>query len=356
MSDIRNLIIGKGTESYLAVNKAKADLEDVKKQLDVAKARLAEANEEFEQVLSEVEAAGVTKSKAKKAIEEINQTLESIGIISVGGGAGASDTSEKTERRKRKEKSEKTDPVQTQVDNGNKETDTAAEPDVNVESESSAKNVEVKVSEENKTKEAEATDELVEIETLIDEATVSIDEPRRGEARDVLKNALAMASKVAIQEDATLDLDYFRSFLTELSRDPGLMKLHSAIYVEFVRVLSSVEEQAPLVQMVLPEENGCEDVFVEDDAASHDAGNLDESSFDEDIVDEYDDYSEDVDVVSDDDMFPVDDKGDVDTSEVTVVDDIAGMDFLSEPAADESPVEETKKERKPFAPPPFIKR
>lgn len=266
MSDIRNLIIGKGTESYLAVNKAKADLEDVKKQLDVAKARLAEANEEFEQVLSEVEAAGVTKSKAKKAIEEINQTLESIGIISVGGGAGASDTSEKTERRKRKEKSEKTDPVQTQVDNGNKETDTAAEPDVNVESESSAKNVEVKVSEENKTKEAEATDELVEIETLIDEATVSIDEPRRGEARDVLKNALAMASKVAIQEDATLDLDYFRSFLTELSRDPGLMKLHSAIYVEFVRVLSSVEEQAPLVQMVLPEENGCEDVFVEDDA------------------------------------------------------------------------------------------
>lgn len=295
MTDLRTLIFGKGSETALAVEKAKAGvdeakagIEEAKLRLEEAKVHLADANAAFDLVLAEMEEAGLPKAKARKAIEEINQTLVSIGAISEDEAVGtvSAATTEKPPRRKRKDKPETeegsdanvvvTPTAESSVET-NSDTKAAASvanevsvveapsPEV-VENPAEVQSIAdstVSVVEEvvepsvivTEQSGANSSVEQSEILDLINEATVDVDADKKIEVLGILTNALDLASNVATSEGGDLDLDFFRDFLGGMANDPEEVSFVVSVYKAFIDVISAVEAQTADVKLVLPSEN-----------------------------------------------------------------------------------------------------
>lgn len=411
MTDLRNLIIGKGSEAALAVDKAKANVEDAragieeaKQRLEEAKSHLSDMNTAFDNVLSEMEAAGLSKGKARRAIEEINQTLVAIGAIAGEDAVSVVlPSTEKPARRKRKEKTDETE-EDTKSTSGDAEA-SAETAMADTRSEVVEQPVVVEVSEQPSGADLEV--EVDEINELIVESTVDFDASRVELVRSILKYALSVAYNVASNEGAQVDLDYFRTFLTDIARDPEQDTFKGDVYNAFVNVITAVENQESEISFVLlPAEeetnNNSEDYIfvdsifgglsteivesaeetvvepVEDEVGIDDLEKY--SGDDDEMVDDYEDYQmDDESHVSDDATFPISGDNEVSSDAVSVIDNIDNMNFLEEvqPSVDiqkdksvenktpeasikkeesEKPSEEAQKARKPFAPPPFLKR
>lgn len=294
MTDLRTLIFGKGSETALAVEKAKAGvdeakagIEEAKLRLEEAKAHLADANAAFDLVLAEMEEAGLPKAKARKAIEEINQTLVSIGAISEDEAMGAvsAATTEKPSRRKRKDKPETEDgsdanvvvtPTAESVVESNSVTEAASvtnevsvveaplsevvenpaavQPIADSAASVTEEVVEPSVIVAEKT-DANSSVDQSEILDLINEATVDIEADKKTEVLGILTNALDLASNVATNEGGDLDLDFFRDFLGGMANDPEEASFVVSVYRAFIDVISAVEAQTADVKLVLPSEN-----------------------------------------------------------------------------------------------------
>lgn len=469
MTDLRNLIIGKGSEAALAVDKAKAGveearagIEEAKQRLEEAKSHLSDMNAAFDAVLVEMEEAGLSKAKARKAIEEINQTLFAIGAIAGEDAVPATaPAAEKPARRKRKDKSEEASETEELPGETKPESPVTAEPavveeaTVDLVTETVAEvappaAVEAFVPSESEAGEAEVQDqtsvagsdaEISEIVDLIDESTSGFDATRVDAVKAILNDALAIASSVAAKEGAHLDLEYFRAFLTDIARDPEQDAFNASVYDAFGNVITAVEDQAAEIKFVLPAEEilveeavvavveetapeapgseeivdpieepvaveaivgaaetpsvevseapAVEEIFIEEAATESPSeeeavgenvvDDLDQYAGNEDeMVDDYEEYqSDDYAGISDDETFPISGEEEVTSADVSVVDNIDDMNFLEDApaAAEEAPKveeavvepvkaeEEPKKEeseapkaRKPFAPPPFLKR
>jgi len=449
MTDLRNLIIGKGSEAALAVDKAKAGVEDAragieeaKQRLEEAKSHLSDMNAAFDAVLVEMEEAGLSKAKARKAIEEINQTLFAIGAIAGEDAVTATaPATEKPVRRKRKDKSEEASETEELSGETKPEKPVTAEPAVVEEAPDAA--VEVVVPPEPEAGGAEVQEqisvagndaEISEIVDLIDEATADFDAARVEAVKAILNDALAIASSVAAKEGAHLDLEFFRAFLSDISRDPEQDAFNASVYDAFGNVITAVEDQAAEIKFVLPAEEVlveeavvavveeaapeasgnedvvdpieepvaveatvesdeapvAEDIFIEEAAENFSeegaivedvVDDLDQYAGNEDeMVDDYEEYqSDDYVGISDDETFPISGEEEVTSADVSVVENIDDMNFLEDAPAAETPAvaakveetviepvkaeEEPKKEateapkpRKPFAPPPFLKR
>lgn len=411
MTDLRNLIIGKGSEAALAVDKAKANveearagIEEAKQRLEEAKSHLSDMNTAFDNVLSEMEAAGLSKGKARRAIEEINQTLVAIGVIAGEDVATvAIPTAEKPSRRKRKEKTDETEEdTKSTSDDAEASAETAM---ADTRSEVVEQPVVVEVSDQPSGADLEV--EVDEINELIVESTVDFDASRVELVRSILKYALSVAYNVASNEGAQVDLDYFRTFLTDIARDPEQDTFKGDVYNAFVNVITAVENQESEISFVLlPAEvetnNNSEDyIFVESifgglsteivESAEEtvvepveDEVGIDDlekySGDDDEMVDDYEDYQmDDEPHVSDDATFPISGEDDGASEAVSVIDNIDDMNFLevsssadivqekpaeksatpTSPAIHEDPIkpsDEAPKAKKPFAPPPFLKR
>ncbi|WP_315922890.1 hypothetical protein [Mesorhizobium sp. SP-1A] len=465
MTDLRNLIIGKGSEAALAVDKAKAGveearagIEEAKQRLEEAKSHLSDMNAAFDAVLVEMEEAGLSKAKARKAIEEINQTLFAIGAIAGEDTVTATaPAAEKPVRRKRKEKSEEASETEELSGETKPETPVTVEPAVVEEALGDAATetvaevapaaVEVVVPSEPEAGEAEVQDQtsvagndadISEIVDLIDEATADFDVARVEAVKAILNDALSIASSVAAKEGAHLDLEYFRAFLSDIARDPEQDAFNASVYDAFGNVITAVEDQAAEIKFVLPAEEvlieeavvavveeaapevsgnedvvdpieepvavvatiksaeapAAEEIFIEEAAENPSeeeaivedvVDDLDQyTGNDDEMVDDYEEYqSDDYVGISDDETFPISGEEEVTSADVSVVDNIDDMNFLEDAPAAETPAvaaeeapkgeatviepvkveEEPKKEaaeapkpRKPFAPPPFLKR
>jgi hypothetical protein len=195
--------------------------------------------------------------------------------------------------------------------------------------------------------------------------------------------------------------------LTDIARDPEQDTFKGDVYKAFVNVITAVENQESEISFVLPPaevetNNNSEDyIFVESifggssteivESAEEtvvepveDEVGIDDlekySGDDDEMVDDYEDYQmDDESHVSDDATFPISGDNEVSSDAVSVIDNIDNMNFLEEvqPSVDiqkdksvenktpeasikkeesEKPSEEAQKARKPFAPPPFLKR
>jgi uncharacterized protein YoaH (UPF0181 family) len=351
-----------------------------------------------------MEAAGLSKGKARRAIEEINQTLVAIGVIAGEDVATvAIPTAEKPSRRKRKEKTDETEEdTKSTSDDAEASAETAM---ADTRLEVVEQPVVVEVSDQPSGADLEV--EVDEINELIVESTVDFDASRVELVRSILKYALSVAYNVASNEGAQVDLDYFRTFLTDIARDPEQDTFKGDVYKAFVNVITAVENQESEISFVLPPaevetNNNSEDyIFVESifggssteivESAEEtvvepveDEVGIDDlekySGDDDEMVDDYEDYQmDDESHVSDDATFPISGDNEVSSDAVSVIDNIDNMNFLEEvqPSVDiqkdksvenktpeasikkeesEKPSEEAQKARKPFAPPPFLKR
>lgn len=411
MTDLRTLIFGKGSEAALAVEKAKAGvdearagIEEAKQRLEDAKSHLLDANAAFDAVLAEMEEAGLSKSKAKKAIEEINQTLVSIGALSEADAPAITISAEKPARRKRKDKAEEAGEGENPPAGvGQDPVPVATEELVvleTVETTSVISATEEAAVVQVITETVDTSSELSEIIDLINESTADID--GKEVVQGILNKAVELAASVARQESAHLDLDFFRTFLIELANDPEESSFLLSVYSAFVDVITAVENQASDIKLILPsEEVQVEEavISVVEDAVSGDTSQepeitaetpletvvapvvveeadivepegdeLDQYAGGDEDVEDYEDYVEDV-GVSDDATFPISDEEHEADVDVTVVENIDDMNFLADASDNEADTtasvttekteEQSKEEEAPkrkLAPPSFLRK
>lgn len=128
MNELQSLILDAGNAS-IALDAAKHNLEVIKQQIDDAKVAIDEAKRDLDEKLDQCEAAGLSKAKAKKAIEGLKEVFSDIGATETPEGSDESSSAEAKpkKRRGRRRKDDTVEADTSSVEVSSQETETSSE-------------------------------------------------------------------------------------------------------------------------------------------------------------------------------------------------------------------------------------
>jgi len=357
MNDLRALILDAGSAA-LAVETAKQQVEAVKQQLEEAKAAVDSAKAEYDAALEKCEAAGISKAKARKAVENLNQLFAEIGVIDAEAVSDGQQTSVAKSQRRKKRGSD----------------DASAETSSNPTRQDSGPATAIKVDEGNKEIPAprDYSEAESEIANLI-RGIVDQGEQFGGEsAAKILTNALALARTEAEKGGGPeLDLEYFRGFLiNDFLADPenGNDEEIQAVASWFSEVITEIEEgrdAGPLYPTDVSSASAVDDAEAKtkDDVQEPDTVEGEVGAESPGPDSEEDNSEIDEPAISDDASFPLEGEP---LHDGEIVEDITDINFLDEgddevTAAEQPkenasrPAETPKPAKGSFVPPAFLR-
>lgn len=380
--ELRNLILAAG-DAALEIEKSKFALEEAKALVESAKTAVAEANGVYDQVLADCEAAGLVRSKVRKAVEELKQAYITAGLFTEASVAAPDNEVEKPRRKRKSKNDEVSAETDHEVTGPQEDTEVPSEPVeaskavneapvvepvVKAETAAEVENVHVVTEAVDEAGTALVTesvylvdnsDMVTDIQHLIDESIAKSDVNVVGDAGRILADELKAAAEAATSESYEMDLDYFRAHLA--TRQTVVGEAASA----FIRVISAIEAGENDVPALYPVEDNLVEYDIIDDYIEETdlIDEVDQSAQVDDGVDDDDRFGEDEPVgdeaidVSDDDTFPITDEN----PNLAVVENIDSMNFLeAEPVVEDKPIQaeptatNAPPARKPFAAPAFM--